>query len=204
MQAVSKRIVTVPNALSVVRLALIPVFLWLLGTAQYGWALVVIVVSSVTDFVDGFVARRFNQVSRVGQILDPAVDRLFIFSTLIGLAWQGFLPWWLVAVIVLRDVGIVALGPVLASHGYGPLPVHHLGKVATFSLLFALPTLVLGAAFPAIAAVSDPVGWALALWGAFLYWWAGVLYLRETIRLVRQDRSSDRVADAGASDTLGD
>lgn len=204
MQAVSKRIVTVPNALSVVRLALIPVFLWLLGTAQYGWALVVIVVSSVTDFVDGFVARRFNQVSRVGQILDPAVDRLFIFSTLIGLAWQGFLPWWLVAVIVLRDVGIVALGPVLASHGYGPLPVHHLGKVATFSLLFALPTLVLGAAFPAIAAVSDPVGWALALWGAFLYWWAGVLYLRETIRLVRDDRSSDRVADAGASDTLGD
>ncbi|MFT4285820.1 MAG: CDP-alcohol phosphatidyltransferase family protein [Protaetiibacter sp.] len=204
MQAVSKRIVTVPNALSVVRLALIPVFLWLLGTAQYGWALVVIVVSSVTDFVDGFVARRFNQVSRVGQILDPAVDRLFIFSTLIGLAWQGFLPWWLVAVIVLRDVGIVALGPVLASHGYGPLPVHHLGKVATFSLLFALPTLVLGAAFPAIAAVSDPVGWALALWGAFLYWWAGVLYLRETIRLVREDRSSDRVADAGSSDTLGD
>jgi cardiolipin synthase len=200
MQAVSSRVMTVPNVLSVVRLVLIPVFLWLLGTAQYGWALVVIVISSLTDFVDGFVARRFNQVTRLGQILDPTVDRLFIFSTLIGLAWQHFLPWWLVILIVLRDVGIVALGPVLASHGYGPLPVHHLGKVATFALLFALPTLVLGAAFPAIAAYSDPFGWALALWGTFLYWWAGAIYLRETVRLVR----NDQVARDAGSDTLGD
>ncbi len=200
MEAVSTRVVTVPNVLSAVRLVLIPVFLWLLGTEQYAWALIVIVVSSLTDFVDGFIARRFNQVSRIGQVLDPAVDRLFIFSTLIGLAWQDFLPWWLVILIVLRDVGIVLLGPVLATHGYGPLPVHHLGKVATFSLLFALPTLVLGAAFPAVAAVSDPFGWALALWGAFLYWWAGAIYLRETIRLVRRDR----VDAAPASDNLGD
>lgn len=199
MEAVSSRVVTVPNVLSAVRLVLIPVFLWLLGTEQYGWALIVIVVSSVTDFVDGFIARRFNQVSRIGQVLDPAVDRLFIFSTLLGLAWQDFLPWWLVVLIVLRDVGIVLLGPVLATHGYGPLPVHHLGKVATFSLLFAFPTLVLGAAVPSISAVSDPFGWALALWGAFLYWWAGAIYLRETIRLVRKDR----VDGADASDTLG-
>lgn len=200
MEPVSTRVVTIPNVLSVIRLVLIPVFLWLLGTHQYGWALLVIVVSSLTDFVDGWIARRFDQVSRVGQLLDPAVDRLFIFSTLVGLAWQGFLPWWLVAVIVARDVFLAVLGIVLANHGYGPLPVHHLGKVATFSLLFALPTLVLGAAWPDIAVYSDPVGWALALWGAFLYWWAGAIYLRETARLTR----IARVADAAASDTLGD
>ncbi|HLU62969.1 MAG TPA: CDP-alcohol phosphatidyltransferase family protein [Protaetiibacter sp.] len=199
MPEVSSRVVTVPNVLSAVRLALIPLFLWLLGAGEYGWALLVIVVSSVTDFVDGFVARRFNQITRLGQVLDPAVDRLFIFSTLIGLAWQDFLPWWLVVLIVLRDVGLLVLGPVLASHGYGPLPVHHLGKVATFALLFALPTLVLGAAFPQVAPFSDPFGWALALWGAFLYWWAGAIYLRETVRLVREDH----VARAGGSDTLG-
>ncbi len=201
MEAVSSRIVTIPNLLSAVRLVLIPVFLWLLSTSQFGWALLVIVVSSLTDFVDGFIARRFNQVSRVGQLLDPAVDRLFIFSTLIGLAWllPERLPWWLVGLIVARDVALLVLGIVLANHGYGPLPVHHLGKVATFSLLFALPTLVLGAAFPQIAAVSDPFGWALALWGAFLYWWAGAIYLRETIRLTRRGR----VADAASSDTLG-
>jgi len=199
MPEVSSRVVTVPNVLSAVRLALIPLFLWLLGAGEYGWALLVIVVSSVTDFVDGFVARRFNQITRLGQVLDPAVDRLFIFSTLIGLAWQDFLPWWLVVLIVLRDVGLLVLGPVLASHGYGPLPVHHLGKVATFALLFALPTLVLGAAFPQVAPFSDPFGWALALWGAFLYWWAGAIYLRETVRLVREDH----VARASGSDTLG-
>lgn len=199
MPSVSSRVVTIPNVLSVIRLVLIPVFLVLLGSAQYLWALVVLVVSSLTDFVDGWIARRFDQVSRIGQLLDPAVDRLFIFSTLIGLAWQGFLPWWLVIVIVLRDVALAVLGIVLANHGYGPLPVHHLGKVATFSLLFALPTLVLGVAVPAVAAVSDPVGWALALWGAFLYWWAGAIYLIESVRLVRMAR----VADAAASDTLG-
>jgi len=199
MATVSTRVWTIPNVLSVIRLVFIPLFLWLLGTAQYGWALVVIVVSSLTDFVDGYIARRFDQVSRIGQLLDPAVDRLFIFSTLIGLAWQDFLPWWLVIVIVLRDVALGVLGVVLANHGYGPLPVHHLGKVATFALLFALPTLVLGAAFPVLAPVSDPVGWALALWGAFLYWWAGAIYLHETIRLVR----IARVAPSAASDTLG-
>lgn len=200
MQAVSSRVVTIPNVLSALRLLLIPVFLWLLATAEFGWALVVLVVSSLTDFVDGFIARRFNQISRLGQLLDPAVDRLFIFSTLIGLAWQQFLPWWLVIVIVARDVLLLLDGVVLANHGYGPLPVHHLGKVATFALLFALPTLVLGAAAPGIAVYSDPFGWALALWGAFLYWWAGVIYLRETVRLVR----GTRVALGSASDTVED
>ena len=199
MTTVSTRIVTIPNVLSIARLVLIPVFLWLLGTAQYGWALAVVIVSSLTDFVDGYIARRFNQVSRIGQLLDPAVDRLFIFSTLIGLAWQQLLPWWLVIVIVLRDVALAVLGIVLANNGYGPLPVHHLGKVATFALLFALPTLVLSAAVPVLAPVSDPVGWALALWGAFLYWWAGAIYLIETIRLVQ----IARVAPSAPSDTLG-
>ena len=198
MQAVSSRIVTIPNVLSLVRLVLIPVFLWLLGTSQYGWALLVIVVSSLTDYVDGWIARRFNQISRIGQLLDPAVDRLFIFTSLIGLAWFGFLPWWLVAVIVARDVALLVLAVVLANIGYGPLPVHHLGKVATFALLFALPTLVLGAAFPVLEPFSDPVGWALALWGAFLYWWAGAIYMRETARLVR----ITHVSESPASDSL--
>ncbi len=145
---VSGRILTIPNVLSFIRLLLIPVFLVLLVVGEYGYALLILVVSSVTDFVDGFVARRFNQVSRLGQLLDPAVDRLFIFSTLIGLAWQEVVPWWLVVVIVGRDVLLLVLGVVLANYGYGPLPVHHLGKVATFALLFALPVLVLGVAFP--------------------------------------------------------
>jgi cardiolipin synthase len=195
---VSSRIVTVPNALSLFRLLLIPVFLVFLLTHEYLMALITLVVSSVTDFVDGFVARKFNQVSRVGQLLDPAADRLFIFSTLIGLAWGGFVPWWLAGVIIARDVLLLILGIVLANHGYGPLPVHHLGKMGTFALLFAMPVLVLAATFPSIDQIANPVGWAAALWGVFLYWWAGVIYALEAGRVIRIPRD----ATVAASDTV--
>jgi cardiolipin synthase len=198
VQKVSDRIVTIPNLLSFFRLLLIPVFLVLLVNAQYIWALVVLVGSSLTDFVDGYIARHFNQVTRVGQLLDPAADRLFIFSTLIGLAWTGFIPWWLAGVILARDLLLLILGVILANFGYGPLPVHHLGKMGTFALLTAMPLLVLGAAFPAIGGVTDPIGWAAALWGVFLYWWAGILYALEAGRLIRIPRD----APAAASDSL--
>jgi cardiolipin synthase len=196
---VSSRIFTLPNCLSFVRLALVPVFLVLLIGGDYILALVTLVVSSVTDFLDGVIARRFNQISRLGQLLDPAADRLFIFATLIGLAIQQIVPWWLVLAIVGRDVVLVVLGVVLASHRYGPLPVHHLGKVATFCLFYALPIIMIGQAFPAVSFVTDPIGWAFAIWGAFLYWWAGIIYLRETIRVVRIPLPEE----PPASDTLG-
>lgn len=194
----STRIVTVPNILSFVRLILIPVFVLLLLAGDYGWALLVIAVSAITDFVDGFVARHFNQVTRLGQLLDPAADRLFILSTLLGLAWVGVLPWWFAAVIVARDLLLLALGVVLANYRFGPLPVHHLGKMGTFALLFALPVLLLAAAFPTIAGVALPLGWAAALWGAFLYWCAGVAYATQAVRMIRETR----VATAKGSGTV--
>lgn len=181
----SDRILTVPNLLSFVRLACVPVFLVLVILGHDLWALLVLVFSVVTDFLDGVIARQFRQVSRLGQLLDPAADRLFIFASVIGLAVREVLPWWLVVVIVSRDVMLIVLGVVLMRHGYGPLPVHHLGKVATFCLFYALPLLMLGEAVPAIAAIAEPVGWAFAIWGAFLYWWAGIVYARETARVAR-------------------
>lgn len=198
MTTVSSRIVTIPNLLSLFRLLLIPVFLVLLVVGHYVWALVVLVISSATDFVDGYVARQFNQVSRIGQLLDPAADRLFIFSTLIGLAWTGFIPWWLAGLIFAREFLLLVIGVVLANFGYGPLPVHHMGKMGTFALLTAMPLLVLGAAFPAIDFVTVPLGWAAALWGVFLYWWAGILYALEAGRLIK----ISRLAPAAASDSL--
>ncbi len=198
--AVSSRVLTIPNLLSFFRLALVPVFLWLVIAGWDAAALAVLVVASITDFFDGFLARRLDQVSRLGQILDPAADRLYIFAALLGLAWRELLPWWLVAAIVARDVMLLVLGVVLAGHRHGPLPVHHLGKIATFALLIALPVLMVGEAFPAVAWASQPLGWAMALWGAFLYWWAGVLYVRETVHVVRHSP----VTDAVASDTLSD
>jgi cardiolipin synthase len=197
--AVSSRILTIPNVLSFIRLALVPVFLVLIIVSEDLAALIVLVISSITDYFDGVIARRFGQVSRLGQLLDPAADRLFIFATLIGLSVRDIIPWWLFVVIVGRDVMLAVLGIVLANHGYGPLPVHHLGKVATFSLLYALPILMLGEAFPVIDWLTNPIGWAFALWGAFIYWWAGIIYASETARVIRIPRGLT----ATPSDTLG-
>ena len=191
---------TVPNALSTLRILLVPVFLVLVLIGEDLAAFIVIAVSSLSDFLDGIIARRFGQITKLGQLLDPAADRLFIFAAVIALAVREVVPWWVVVLIVGRDVFLAVLGLVLARHGYGPLPVHHLGKVATFALFYALPILVLGEAFPDLQVVTGPIGWAFTLWGVFLYWWAGLLYLRQTRELTanRPQESSD------ASDTLGD
>jgi cardiolipin synthase len=178
----------VPNVLSFLRLALVPVFLWLLIEGADAWALLVLAVSSLTDFLDGWIARRFNQITRLGQLLDPAADRLYIFAALIGLAWRDLVPWWIVAIVVGRDVFLLGLGVVLANFGFGPLPVHQLGKVATFCLFYALPMIMLGQAFPDLSWWSQPVGWAFGLWGAYLYWWAGIIYAVETVRVIRLPR----------------
>jgi cardiolipin synthase (CMP-forming) len=195
---VSSRILTIPNLLSFVRLALVPFFLVALIARADFVALLILVVSSISDFLDGQIARRFGLITRLGQLLDPAADRLFIFAALIGLAVSQVIPWWLVAIIVGRDVLLAVLGIILANFGYGPLPVHHLGKMATFSLFFALPILMLGEAFSEAAWVTNPLGWAFALWGAFLYWWAGVIYIVETARVIRLPQ----VFPAAQSDTL--
>lgn len=185
MSEVSHRVLTIPNILSFLRLLMVPVFLAVIIGGQDGYALLVLVISSVTDFLDGQIARRFHQVSRLGQLLDPAADRLFIFAALIGLALRGVIPWWLFAAIVARDVLLLVLGIVSANFGYGPLPVHHLGKLATLCLFYALPILMIGQAFPDAAPVTNPLGWAFALWGVFLYWCAGIIYLSETLRVIR-------------------
>ncbi|MCU1634941.1 MAG: CDP-diacylglycerol--glycerol-3-phosphate 3-phosphatidyltransferase [Cryobacterium sp.] len=195
---VSSRVLTVPNVLSCIRLLLVPVFLMLLIRGEDATALVVLVIASGTDFLDGYLARALGQVSRLGQLLDPAADRLYIFAALVGLAWREILPWWIVLVVLGRDVFLLVLGIILANVGFGPLPVHQLGKVATFCLFYALPLIMIGQAFPELMWWSQPMGWSFALWGAFLYWWAGVIYAIETVRVIRLPRT----AGTRVSDTL--
>ena len=182
---ISTKVFTLPNVLSLFRLVLVPVFLVFLVQGEDAWALLVLIVASATDFLDGFLARRLGQVSRLGQLLDPAADRLYIFAALIGLAWRDLVPWWIFLVVVGRDVFLLVLGVILANFGYGPLPVHQLGKVATFCLFYALPMIMLGEAFPMLAWWSEPVGWAFGFWGTFLYWWAGIIYAIEAARVIR-------------------
>ncbi len=181
----SAQVWTVPNLISFGRLLLVPVFAFLI-VAEYDYlALAVLAVSGLTDFLDGWLARRWNQVSDLGAKLDPAADRLFILSTLLGLAYRDFIPWWLVAAVVARDAVMVGMIPFLKRLGLESLPVHFLGKAATFNLLYAFPLILLGEGSSTLAEVSRPLGWAFAWWGVGLYWWAGVLYVVQLRRLLR-------------------
>jgi cardiolipin synthase len=186
----SDRIWTVPNVLSALRLAGIPLFLYLvLGPHADGWAIVVLMAAGATDYLDGKIARRYGQFSRLGQLLDPAADRLYILATLLALVARDGLPLWWALALIGRDVILAGFLPVLRRHGYGPLPVHFLGKAATFCLLFAFPMLLasLPGTHDLLATVCRPLGWAFAAWGSTLYWWAGVLYVVQVRQLVRAE-----------------
>jgi cardiolipin synthase len=175
---------TIPNIISVARLLGVPLFLWLILVAEADvWAFVVLVIGGASDWLDGYLARRLNQFSRLGEILDPAIDRLYIAATLVGLALREFIPWWLLGLLVARDVLLVALLPALRRRGRIALPVTYVGKTGTFALLWGFPLLLLGGLpFPVGAAIVA-IGWAFALWGTFLYWWAGVRYAQMAFRV---------------------
>ena len=193
-----QRVVTIPNAISVARLAGVPVFLWLvLGVrTQAGdwWALGLLAAAGISDWLDGKIARALNQQSRLGEVLDPAADRLYIVCTIVALAVRAIIGWWLVAVLAARELllGVVLLA--LRRRGYGPLHVSFVGKAATLSLLYAFPLLFLGSHQTSYAVVARVFGWAFALWGTALYWWAAVLYLAQARRVLATIRDSNRTA----------
>lgn len=178
---------TVPNALSVLRLAGVPVFLWLLlGPHDDLIALAVLVFSGITDWLDGKLARWLNQMSRLGALLDPAADRLYIFATLVAFVLRGIVPWWLAALLVAKDVAVGLCLPVLRRFGYAPPEVHYVGKGATFALLYAFPLMLLAQGGSTLAVVARPVGYAFVIWGSVLYIWSGLLYVAQVVIAVRR------------------
>ena len=187
------RIFTIPNILSFARLLGVPLFLWLVLVPQADLAaFALLVVSGITDWLDGVIARATGQISRLGQLLDPLADRLYVAATLIGLALRAISPWWLVVLVLARDVVLAIMLVVLKRRGVTGLPVHFLGKAATFCLMFGFPILLLGTAATGTALtfadVARDLGWAFAIWGTALYWWAGVLYLEQAGRILRARR----------------
>ncbi len=180
---------TLPNLLSVIRLAGVPLFLWLLlGPKADLLALLVLVVSGATDWLDGKLARWLNQYSRVGELLDPAADRLYIIATLVAFVIRDVIPLWVVVLLLGRELvlGITLLA--LRRAGWPPLQVHYLGKAATFLLLYAFPLLLLADGDNPVAAVAQPIAYALTVWGAALYLLAGVLYVVQAVGLLAGDR----------------
>jgi cardiolipin synthase (CMP-forming) len=183
------RVLTIPNAISVARLAGVPIFLWLVlgprtATADY-WAVGLLIVAGASDWLDGKIARALNQTSRLGQVLDPAADRLYIAATIVALAVREIIPWWLVAVLAARELVVGgALGVLKRRAGLGTLQVSLVGKAATLCLLYAFPLLFLGDHAGWAGTLARVIGWAFAIWGTFLYWWAAMLYLTQVRSLV--------------------
>jgi cardiolipin synthase (CMP-forming) len=182
------RILTIPNGLSAARLAGVPVFLWLLlgPRSQTGdwWALGLLIASSASDWLDGKIARALNQQSRLGQVLDPAADRLYIVATVVALAVRAIIPWWLVGLLAARELLLAGVLVVLRRNDYAPLQVSFIGKAATLCLLYAFPLLLLGSHAAGYAEVARIAGWAFAIWGSALYWCAAVLYTEQARRLL--------------------
>jgi cardiolipin synthase (CMP-forming) len=182
------RVLTVPNGLSVARLLGVPVFLWLvLGprtAAGDAWAVGVLIAASISDWLDGKIARAFHQESKIGQVLDPAADRLYIAAALIGLAVREIIPWWLVGLLAARELAVGVALAVARRRGFGVLQVSFVGKAATLCLLYAFPLLFLGSHTGPWATFARVLGWAFAIWGTALYWCAGALYLVQVRRLL--------------------
>ena len=181
------RVWTIPNVLSVIRLALVPVFLYLLLARQaYGVATGILMFSGVSDWADGKIARLMdNQSSRLGELLDPLVDRIYMVAVPVGLAFAGVVPWWLVVVLLGRDAVLAATLPVLRGRGVAALPVTYIGKAATFALMSGFPLVLLGQWDALWSKVVGACGWGFVIWGTGMYLWSAVLYLIQVVMVVR-------------------
>lgn len=193
----SARVWTIPNVLSVIRLVLVPVFLYLLLVRHaYGPATAILMFSGVSDWADGKIARLVaNQSSRLGELLDPLVDRIYMVTVPVGLALAGVVPWWVVAVLLGRDALLAATLPVLRSRGLPALPVTYIGKAATFALMCGFPLVLLGQWDTSWSRVIGACGWGFVIWGMGMYLWSAVLYLIGVRMVVRQ---LPKVSDVGA------
>ncbi|OZG69138.1 CDP-alcohol phosphatidyltransferase family protein [Bifidobacterium eulemuris] len=179
---------TVPNAISLLRIASIPFIAVLIARHEMVAALVVIAISAISDGVDGIIARKFNQVSKIGQILDPIADRLLIFCSILALGIAGIIPWWMLIVVGLRDLWMAIQVLWLAQYDYGPLPVHFVGKTGTALLMISIVALIfadLGTG--ALFAMLHTAALATGIWGIAMYWLAGYIYTRQGIALLRKE-----------------
>lgn len=181
------RVLTVPNVLSVIRLALVPVFLWLLLVEHaYGWATGILMFTGASDWADGKIARLMNQSSRLGELLDPAVDRIYVITIPIAFALRHLVPWWFVIVLIARDAILAATLPALRSRGLTSLPVTYIGKGATFALMSGFPLILLGQFDGLWSRVVLAIGWGFTIWGFALYLWSFVLYMAQFVLVLRR------------------
>jgi cardiolipin synthase len=181
-----KQYLTIPNALTALRGLGVPIFIWLaLGLQADGWAVLVLAIGGLTDYLDGKLARAWNQTSRFGELADPAIDRIYIVATLIVLYLREAIPFWVILLLLGRDLALGLVTIALTRKGLPPLKVTYIGKAATFNLLYAFPLLLLALSDSLAGEIAFIVGWAFAIWGIALYLVTGVSYFITAIKGIR-------------------
>lgn len=177
---------TIPNALTALRGLGVPLFIWLaLDLEADGWAILVLAIGGATDYLDGKLARAWNQTSRFGELADPAIDRIYILATLIVLYLREALPLWVIVLLLGRDLLLGLVTIALTRKGLPPLQVTYIGKAATFNLLYAFPLLLLALSDSLAGDIAFIFGWAFAIWGIALYLFTGVSYFRTALKSIR-------------------
>ena len=178
--------INIPNALSFLRLLGIPVFIYFaLVREQDVIAITILAIAGITDYLDGKLARAWNQTSDLGAMLDPVADRIYILATLIVLYQREAINLWVILVLLFRDAILALMTLVLKVRGLKLMEVTYLGKAATFNLLYAFPLLLLATHQSVAGEIAFAIGWGFAHWGIALYLYTGLIYFQNGLRSIR-------------------
>lgn len=170
---------TIPNLITVIRLFTVPIFAYFVLNNQIAIAFFVLFVASFSDWLDGFIARKFNQYSVFGEKLDPIVDRLYIVTLIVvGLIIDALLLW-IVILLIARELYLALLMLRLKRKGYLGLPVHQVGKMGAFCLMGGLPLALISTGFDLPNRIVETTAYAFIFWGLGLYLWSAYLYTQQ-------------------------
>ena len=198
------RLLTVPNVITVVRLLCLPLYVWLLlGRNDRLAAGLVLGLLGATDWVDGWIARRWNQVSTAGKVLDPVADRLLFFVGIGAIIIDGAAPLWFCLAVLAREVVVAVTTLVLAALGARRIDVTWYGKAGTFGLMFAFPAFLWGNADWALSTAFLVIAWIAAVPGLVLSYYAAALYVPIAARALREGRASRAAGAAGVTGAAG-
>ena len=193
------RILTVPNVITLARLLCIPVFLWLLfGLHEQTAAAILLAVLGATDWVDGYVARRFGQVSTLGKVLDPTADRVLVATAVISIMAYGAVPLWFGIATIVREVLVSVMVVLLASLGAARIDVLWVGKAGTFGLMFAYPTFLLAYGGAGWQAPITVIAYVTGITGLVLAWIAAGSYIAPARKALREGRAARQLKDSPA------
>ncbi len=196
------RVLTLPNVISLARLACVPVFLWLyIGRDEPIAAAVLLAALGATDWVDGWIARRYDQGSELGKVLDPVADRIMLLAAIFALLWEGDVPLWVGVLIVAREAMVSIAVLALAAAGARRIDVQWAGKAGTLCLMFALPIFVLSARWSYATSLTAFAAWCFTIVGLVFSYWAAAQYVPLARRALAEGRERRRGSTGEAART---